>query len=213
MSDHRSIPFLPIVCAGAILAACSPQATHTPPAPRVTPAALARPTAPQDFAPTDGAFILGEVDDRQALAAFLRVYAAEARAPQLKAVVARTVDGGPAHPRITLVYLADSGWCGSGGCNLLVLEPDSEGLKQLSRTTVSHAPVRVLTTRTNGMPDLSVRVRGDYYPGEGPKFVVLPFDGDSYAMNPTIPPAQLLRGPIDGEIAITEEQVATAFRQ
>lgn len=104
-------------------------------------------------------------------------------------------------------------WCGSGGCILLVLEPDGDRLIELSRSTISHPPVRVLNTRTNGMPDLSVGVRADYYPGDGPKFVALPFDGETYALNPTSPPARLLSGQIEGEVAISEEDVAKAFRR
>lgn len=157
--------------------------------------------------------MIGVVDDPPALGAFLRTYAAETRTSPPNAVVARTVEGGPAHPRITLVYMAGAHWCGSGGCTLLVLEPEGEGLRELGRTTISHPPVRVLNTRTNGMPELSVRVRGDYYPGDGPKLVALPFDGETYALNPTAPPARLLQEPVDGEIVISEADVHKAFRR
>jgi len=184
-----------------VLSSCSP--------PGSTPAPLQAP-AP---APAPAMMVIGRVDDPQAVRAFLLSDAIASSAPPPAAVVARTVDGGPAHPRITLVYMADADWCGSGGCALLVLESGRDGLKQLSRSTLSYPPVRVLKSRSNGMPDLSVRVRGDYYPGNGPKFVALPFDGQAYALNPTVPPARLLSVPVEGEIAITEADVATAFRQ
>ncbi len=61
------------------------------------------------------------------------------------------------------------------------------------------------------MPDISVRVRSDYYPGEGEKFVVLPFNGQTYASNPTAPPARLIGGLPDGEIAISKGEVDSAF--
>ena len=157
--------------------------------------------------------MIGVVDDPQALDAFLRIDAAQTRSSPPRAVVARTVEGGPAHPRITLVFMADSRWCGSGGCTLFMLVPAAAGLAELSHATLVHPPVAVLDTRTNDMPDISVRVRGDYYPGDGEKFVVLPFNGQTYASNPTMPPAHLLRGPADGEIAISEGEVAIAFRR
>ncbi|WP_420470732.1 hypothetical protein [Brevundimonas sp. FT23042] len=155
--------------------------------------------------------MIGTVDDPAALRAFLMAEATSSGAAPPAAVVARTIDGGPAHPRITLVYMTDPNWCGSGGCTLLVLEAGRNGMTQLSQTTISHPPVRVLNTRTNGMPDLSVRVRADYYPGDGAKFVALPFDGQAYARNPTVPPARLLNEPVDGEVVISETDVARAF--
>lgn len=103
-------------------------------------------------------------------------------------------------------------WCGSGGCTLLIIEPLASGLSELGRVTISYPPIRVLETRSHGMPDLSVRVRADYYPGDGPKFVVLPFDGQTYALNPTMPPARLLPSPVGGEVVISEQNVQTAFQ-
>lgn len=151
------------------------------------------------------------VDDREALEAFLQTEAARTRSSPPKAVVARTVDGGPTHPRVTLVFMADPSWCGSGGCTLFILVPAGDGLAELSSATLVHPPVLVLDTRTNGMPDISVRVRSDSYPGDGAKFVALPFDGRTYASNPTLPPAHLLPRLPDGEIAISEDEVAIAF--
>lgn len=202
----KTRPLLSVVCAGIVLAACSPPTMPRPPEPPVAP------TPPVSPVPSgnSGTVVVGTIDDPQALQTFLRLQAIEERGSPPPAVAARTVDGGPAHPRITLVYLATGDWCGSGGCTLLVLEPGPDGLKPLSRSTISRPPIRVLKTRTNGMPDLSVQVRGDSYPGDGPKFVALPFDGRTYALNPTVPPARLLQGPVDGEIAISEDDVARA---
>jgi len=199
-----------VVLASVSLFACSREAVPEPPAPPEPPAA---PAPPQTAAPENAPRLIGTVDDPQGLRAFLLADAIASRAAPPAAVVARTIEGGPDHPRITVVYMADPIWCGSGGCALLVLEPGRDGLTQLSRTTLSHPPVRALKTRTNGMPDLSVRVRADYYPGDGPKFVALPFNGRAYALNPTVPPARLLREPIDGEVVISEADVATAFRR
>lgn len=155
--------------------------------------------------------MIGVVDDPQALVAFLQTNAAGTRMSPPKAVVARSVDGGPDHPRMTLVFMADPRWCGSGGCTMFVLEPQASGLNELARATLVHPPVLILDTRTQGMPDIAVGVRSDYYPGDGQKLVVLPFDGQTYASNPTVPPAYLLRTPADGEIAVSDGEVALAF--
>ncbi|OGN43274.1 MAG: hypothetical protein A2623_10010 [Caulobacterales bacterium RIFCSPHIGHO2_01_FULL_70_19] len=123
--------------------------------------------------------------------------------------VARTVDGGQAHPRITVAYLGDPDWCGSGGCTLLVVEAKREGPVLLGRTTITRPPIRVLTSRTNGMPDLGVLVCGggivDCHEA------VLPFDGRRYASNPTMPPAWRPPTPPDGEVVISEEMVRLTF--
>lgn len=155
--------------------------------------------------------VVGGVDDLPAVQAFLLAKFTGSRESPPPMIAARTVDGSPAHPRITLVYMTGPTWCGSGGCTLFVLAPGETGLVELGAVTLVHAPVIVMDTRTNGMPDIAVRVRGDYYPGEGEKFVVLPFDGHDYAANPTMPPARLLPGPADGEIGIAEDQADFAF--
>lgn len=185
-----------------VLAACAPERDAS------MAAIPARDTAPVT--------ILGEVDDPAALQAYLVRMQDEDRPSYdewpMVAVAARSIDGGPAHPRITLVYMAHRYWCGSGGCALQILTPGASSLEEMSSITISHAPVRVLQTRSNGMPDLSVGVRADYYPGDGRKFVALPFDGDRYAENPTMPPARLLPAGIEGEVVIPEEDVTAAFR-
>lgn len=195
----------------AVLSGCSPAPASRTPAPPAAPVAPAPPAPPQ--AATSGTRLIGVVDDPQALQTFLRLKAIESRGSPPPSVVARTVDGGPRHPRITLVYMSSPDWCGSGGCRLFVLEPGHAGLEELAGVTLVHPPVLILDTRTHGMPDIAVRVRGDYYPGEGEKTVVLPFDGRTYASNPTVPPARLLQGTANGEIAISEDQVAMAFRR
>lgn len=193
--------------ATAALGACSPEPGPQAPA---SPVAPPPPTPPQ--ASASATEVIGMVDDPQALRTFLLVKSIASRGSPPSSVVAQTVDGGPAHPRITLVYMSAPDWCGSGGCTLFILVPGQAGLAELGAITLAHAPVLVLDTRTNGMPDISVRVRSDSYPGPGEKFVVLPFDGHAYASNPTMPPARLLpRSMADGEIAISEGQVSIAF--
>jgi hypothetical protein len=161
-------------------------------------------------APTE---IIGTVDDPGAVQSFLEKLAVSVDDKTPRAVVARTVDGGLAYPRITLIYMTQGGWCGSGGCTLFILRPDGADLVELGRVSVTNPPVRVLTTRSHGMPDISVQVRSDYYPGPGPKFVALSFDGETYASNPTTPSTRLLDGEPEEEVVISERDVYDAFRR
>lgn len=146
-----------------------------------------------------------QVDD----SALLRLYVGGSGEPLPTAVVARTVDGGGAHPPLTLAYLTSRDACGSGGCTLLVGTATSDGAVLLGRVTVAYPPIRVLKTRTNGMPDLAVTVCGggviECYEA------VLPFDGRRYASNPTVPPARRLETATEGDVIISEELVRLTF--
>lgn len=156
--------------------------------------------------------VIGAVDDPSALDVFLRGKLDPSASGATPTVVARTVEGGAAHPRMTVVYMSAPGWCGSGGCTLFVLVPGPEGLTQIGRVTLAHPPVLALDTQSHGMPELMVRVRADYGP-DGEPFAILPFDGQTYAGNPTVPPARWSRTSPDGEIAIEERDVALARGQ
>ena len=194
------LPMIAFVLLGTTLAAWSPRSTGPALEGSSSPAPSRQP------GPASEIMVLGTVDDPAALNVFL----GEMQHPP-KAVVARTVDGGGAHPRITLVYLADVDGCGSGGCRLLVLEPRNGGLKEMSVTTLSRPPVRVLDTRTSGMPDLAVTVCGGGI--VECHEALLPFDGQGYASNPTMPPARALAARPSGTVAISAEEVFAAFRR
>lgn len=187
-----------ILCAGACLSACSPE--DGKPASEASEAASVRATA-------TGAAETAELDE--AVAAFLvaEMNGGDPSSPGM--FVTRTIDGGESHPRITLAYLTDRGRCGSGGCTLLVLEAKPGGAVELGRITLARPPIRVLTSRTNGMPDLGVLVCGggimDCHEA------VLPFDGRRYASNPTLPPAYRPPSPSDGEVVISDEMVRLTF--
>lgn len=90
-----------------------------------------------------------------------------------------------------LVLLEDPSFCGSGGCTLLVLGRGSVGMRLVSQITLARPPIRVLPTRHHDWHDLGVLVCGGgirvCYEAR------LPFDGHSYATNPTMPPAEPLR--------------------
>lgn len=91
----------------------------------------------------------------------------------------------------------------------MVAESKPEGTLLLGRITITRPPIRVLASRTNGMPDLGVVVCGggiiECYEA------VLPFDGQRYASNPTVPPAYRPRTPPEGQVVISEELVNLTF--
>jgi|CZKR01.1.fsa_nt_gi hypothetical protein len=101
-----------------------------------------------------------------------------------------------------IVYVSGRGWCGTGGCVMLILAPEGESYKVVTRTMVTRLPIRVLTTKSNGWHDISVVVAGGrIQPGYEAE---LSFDGKTYPSNPTVSPARRLTGKARGETAITE---------
>lgn len=101
-----------------------------------------------------------------------------------------------------LVYPAGPMLCGSGGCNLVVLQKSGDAWTKISELSVTQLPVGVLDTRTNGWRDLWVTVAGGGLPATTMK---LSFDGKSYPANPTVPPAVAIDKPgvvviADGEL-------------
>lgn len=89
-----------------------------------------------------------------------------------------------------LVYLGGPGRCGSGGCNLYVLRSTVSGFVTIGRTSVGKLPVGVLETRHNGLRDIVMRVGGGGL--SNPGFRALHFDGESYPINPTVAPAEVV---------------------
>jgi len=107
-----------------------------------------------------------------------------------------------------LVYLTGREWCGTGGCLLLVLEPDGAGYKIIGRTSLVRLPIRILPTLTNGYHDLGVWVQGG---GFRPAYeAALPFNGKAYAGNPTIPPAHL-NAKVTGDVLIQAAATSEAL--
>ncbi len=86
---------------------------------------------------------------------------------------------------MTVVYLSGDGYCGSGGCTLIILKNEGASLKLVNSVTVSWPPIIALNSKSHGVPDLGVGIKGG--------FAALPFDGRQYAENPTVPPARKLK--------------------
>jgi len=181
----RLIP-LALILAPLALAACSPaEAPASAPSEAQTPPAPVAPAAPA--AQTDDP-ALGT-----AIAAFLGDNAASTR------TVVRVV--GEGQGRLGLVYLVGMNWCGSGGCNLLILRPGAAGWEQVGNVSRVSNPVRVLTTSTNGLPDIGVTVSG----GGGPPAyeAKVSFDGTTY---PRFPSEEPLVG-AEGTVAISDADI------
>ena len=122
------------------------------------------------------------------LTAFLQARTADAM-PPLRYVARTTGEGEDA---LTIVLFSGPEYCGSGGCTMLILGRQGDALTVLGETTVVRAPVRILTTSTNGRPDIGVLVAGGGTPGGYE--ALLAFDGARYPGNPTVAPARRVDG-------------------
>jgi hypothetical protein len=85
-----------------------------------------------------------------------------------------------------LAYVRGAGWCGTGGCHLLVLERTASGFRE-RRNLLSRPPIGIAGSKTNGWRDITVLVRGGG--NLRPYVAVVPFDGRGYG-NPSTPPAR-----------------------
>lgn len=116
------------------------------------------------------------------LSAFLHAYLnlppVAKRDPQWPPYVAASVNLDKRGGQV-LVYLAGQGWCGSGGCTLLILTPEGGSYRVVSKTTITSPPIRVLDHITNGWHDISVTARDR-------GAVTLAFTGTRYPGNPSL---------------------------
>ena len=91
-----------------------------------------------------------------------------------------TGDGRPE----ALVLIGGPSWCGSGGCQMYVLQMRAGGIRMLGRHTITRAPIALLDTRTNGLRDFSV-ASCTY---RGCDRARIQFDGTKYRSNPSMAP-------------------------
>lgn len=82
-----------------------------------------------------------------------------------------------------IVFLEGPYWCGSGGCNALVLQANGVGYDIVGQFSVTNAPIGLLATVSHGWRDLFVHVGGGGMPSG---VVAMRFDGTAYPMNPTV---------------------------
>lgn len=136
----------------------------------------------------------------QALHSYLagRFQADRADAPDARYVAAFADLNGDGRPE-ALVYLLGSSFCGTGGCNLLILTPAGRGWRAVTEMTIVNAPVRLLTSAHRGWRDLAVTVAGG---GARAHEVLIAFNGRTYPANPSLAPA--LRRHVPGHVLIAD---------
>lgn len=102
--------------------------------------------------------------------------------------------------REAIVYVTGQNWCASGGCVTLVLAPDGATYRVVSRILITRPPIRVLTTKSHGWRDISVRVQGG---GDVVGYEArLSFDGTSYPISPSNNRAEKLKTDVPGDVVI-----------
>ncbi len=82
-----------------------------------------------------------------------------------------------------IVFVSGNSICGTGGCQVLIFKGDGKNYALVTEMSVSHPPVFVGATKTNGWRDLVMEVYGG---GIKPYFASLKFDGKTYPENPTV---------------------------
>ena len=107
-------------------------------------------------------------------------------APMQYALAWHDLDGDGADEAI--VHVVSSYFCGTGGCNTLVLTPAGPMWSKVAEISVSRTPVTVLDSSTNGWKDITVAVGGG---GGASGNALLKFDGTAYPDNPTVEPATM----------------------
>jgi hypothetical protein len=138
------------------------------------------------------------------LNAFLQRQFADARehGPDSRYAIAwANLDGDP-RPE-ALIYMQGRYWCGSGGCNLLVVRAQYGSWRIVSEIRLARPPILVLDTRNRGWRDLAVSVSGGgIQPGYQAR---LRFDGRTYPSNPTLDDVSRLSPGESGRIVIRQE--------
>ena len=84
-----------------------------------------------------------------------------------------------------VVLMTDRDFCGSGGCNMNILRGSGQAFAFVSASSVSRAPIRLLTPAHKGWRSLSVTVSGG---GARPREALMKFDGKRYPANPSTQP-------------------------
>lgn len=95
-----------------------------------------------------------------------------------------------------LVFVFGRGMCGTGGCGALIFRTRGRRYELLAEIGPARNPVIVSRHKRNGWNDLVMFVAGGgILPGY---YAVLRSDGKTYPENPTVEPAQPLKGRVKG---------------
>jgi hypothetical protein len=99
-----------------------------------------------------------------------------------------------------VAYISGRDFCGSGGCDFVILEPENGAFRVLGDLTITNTPIVQLPASSHGHPDLAVEVSGGgIQPGYAAR---LRFDGKTYPDNPSVPPAEPMKGEPKGKVLI-----------
>jgi hypothetical protein len=135
------------------------------------------------------------------LTSFLRSYVGASgettKTTEYRAAFADLRDDGKSE---AIVYLTSGGWCGTGGCTLLILQPQGETFKLVTKIPAVRLPVWVLATKSNGWRDLCLLVRNTGT--ESVFYKTLPFDGTSYPNSTSAPAVHRSDKRIERAVAI-----------
>lgn len=135
-------------------------------------------------------------ENRESVKQFLRTLDSD-HSTQYVLAFAELNDGGN---RQAIVYLLGDKWCGTAGCNMLVLTPTGESWRIVANVRIVNPPIYVLTDKSAGWHSIGVWVQGGGI--EGGYEAELRFNGKRYPQNPSIPPARRLRGKPMGKAVI-----------
>jgi len=100
-----------------------------------------------------------------------------------------------------ITYVAGPMVCGSGGCPVFVFAAGPDGYRLVSRISVAQPPVRLAPRSSQGWRNLVVGVGGG---GLAAGNAELKFDGKTYPMNPTVPPAEPVTDLAGSKVLIPE---------
>jgi len=127
------------------------------------------------------------------LVRFLQDYVAREGESKTTEYTAALVDLRDDGIREAIVYLSSDGWCGTGGCTMLILAPEGASYRIISKIPAVRLPIWLFAAKTNGWHDIGVVGRKS---GNEPLYeAVLSFDGKSY---PYVNDADEL--PLDGKV-------------
>jgi hypothetical protein len=102
-----------------------------------------------------------------------------------------------------IAYISGGGYCGTGGCNLLVLTPAGRSWRIAGELSVTNPPIRLLATRTRGWRDLAVLAAGG---GIRHAYEArLTFNGRTYPISPGDRGAIPVRGRVPGRVLIADD--------
>jgi hypothetical protein len=108
--------------------------------------------------------------------------------------------------REAIVYVSGRGWCGSGGCRMLVLTQEGSSYKVIAKIPAVRLPIRVLESKSHGWRDLSVFIQGGgILRGYEEK---VKFDGDTYSKDSSQPAEDERPQQMKGKIILSHDDKA-----